>query len=111
MRFWDSSALVPLVCREPASTACRRWLRADPVMIVWSLAATEVISPLARKRRDGSLEPRRFSMAKRRLAKLERAWSEVAAVAADQTDAAAFGRGPPGRETIERAQSSTHQIF
>ncbi len=79
MRFWDSSAVVPLVCREPASAACRRWLRADPVMIVWSLAATEVISALARKRRDAGLDPRLFSTAKRRLAKLERAWSEVAA--------------------------------
>jgi hypothetical protein len=71
--------VVPLVCREPKSGACRRWLRADPEMIVWSLAATEVISALARKRRDAGLDARLFAMAKQRLAKLERAWSEVAA--------------------------------
>ena len=77
MRFWDSSALVPLVCAERASTRCRSWLRSDPVVIVWAFAATEVVSALARKRRDGALESRLFSAAKNRLAKLEQAWSEV----------------------------------
>jgi hypothetical protein len=79
VRFWDSSAVVPLVSREPASASCRAWLRADPVMLVWSLAATEVISALARKHRDGGLDPRPFAIGKQRLAKLERAWSEVSA--------------------------------
>jgi hypothetical protein len=32
-RFWDSSALVPLVVEEPASLACRRELRADSLLI------------------------------------------------------------------------------
>lgn len=77
MRFWDSSAIVPLVCAEPASARCRAWLRADPVVLVWALAATEVISALARKRREGALEARLLAAAKQRLATLERAWSEV----------------------------------
>ncbi len=77
MRFWDSSAIVPLVCAEAASRRCRSWLRADPVVVVWALAATEVVSALARKRRDGALDRARFTVAKRRLAKLEAAWSEV----------------------------------
>ena len=46
MRFWDSSAVVPLVCREPESPRCRAWLREDPVLLVWALAATEVVSAL-----------------------------------------------------------------
>jgi predicted nucleic acid-binding protein len=77
MRFWDSSALVPLVCRETDSAKCRSWLRADPVVVVWALAATEVISALSRKRREDALSGRTFASAKRRLAKLETAWSEV----------------------------------
>lgn len=77
MRFWDSSAVVPLVCREVQSARCRSWLRSDPVMIVWALTAPEVISGLARKRREAVLDQRRFVEAKRRLAKLERAWNEV----------------------------------
>jgi hypothetical protein len=34
MRFWESSALVPLVVEEPASLACRRVLRADSAIVV-----------------------------------------------------------------------------
>jgi predicted nucleic acid-binding protein len=79
VRFWDSSALVPLVSREPESARCRAWLREDPVLVVWGLAATEVTSALARKRRSGGLSGPRFAEAKRRLAALEAAWSEVAA--------------------------------
>src|SRR5437870_1236696 len=78
VRFWDSSAIVPLVCREAQSPLCRKWLRSDSVVLVWALAATEVASALARKRRDGALAPRLFLEAKRRLAKLETAWHEVA---------------------------------
>ena len=77
MRFWDSSAVVPLVCRELQSASCRSWLRKDEVMIVWAFAACEVISALARKRREGALAPQRFGIAKQRLAKLENAWTEV----------------------------------
>jgi hypothetical protein len=79
MRFWDSSAIVPLVCREPESARCRAWLRQDAVVLVWALAATEVISALARKRREGALPEARFAEARKRLASLEEAWSEVAA--------------------------------
>jgi len=78
MKFWDSSAIVPLVCRETESRRCRSWLRSDPVVLVWALAATEVVSALARKRRDGTLDRARLAIAKRRLGKLETAWSEVA---------------------------------
>ena len=76
MRFWDSSAIVPLVCREAQSARCRSWLRADPVMIVWALAATEVVSALARKRREGALKPAVLTQAKQRLAECRRRGGE-----------------------------------
>lgn len=79
MRFWDSSAIVPLLCRESQSARCREWLREDSTILVWSLAATEVVSALSRKRREGALSPARFGTAKRRLTGLEAAWSEVTA--------------------------------
>ncbi len=79
MRFWDSSAIVPLVCREPESRRCRAWLREDPVLLVWAPAATEVVSALARRRRAGALAGARLAEARRRLRALEAAWSEVSA--------------------------------
>jgi len=75
--FWDSSAIVPLVCRERESARCRAWLREDPVVVVWALAATEVVSAVARKRREGALSARAVATAKRRLSLLEDAWSEI----------------------------------
>lgn len=77
MRFWDSSAIVPLVCRERESSRCRAWLREDPVVVVWALAATEVASAIARKQRQGMLSERTVATAHRRLSLLEEAWSEV----------------------------------
>jgi predicted nucleic acid-binding protein len=77
MRFWDSSAVVPLVCREVQSPRCRTWLQADPVIIVWAFTAAEVLSALCRKRREGRLESRSFAAAKARLHKIEQAWNEV----------------------------------
>lgn len=82
MRFWDSSAIVPLVSPETASTRCRSWLREDEAILVWALTATEVISALTRKRREGAMEPAVFETGKRRLALLESAWSEVTQVEA-----------------------------
>jgi hypothetical protein len=46
-------------------------------MLVWAFSAVEVISALARKRREGTLDARRFGAAKRRLAEIEGAWNEV----------------------------------
>src|SRR5262249_38471997 len=63
---------------ESVSARCRSWLRADPVVVVWALAGTEVVSALARKRREGTVDRARFGVAKRRLGKLEQAWNEVA---------------------------------
>ena len=78
MRFWDSSALVPLLCKEPQSARCRAWLREDPVIVVWALAGTEIVSALARRRRGGAMTASAFKAAKRRLVQLEAAWNEVA---------------------------------
>jgi predicted nucleic acid-binding protein len=46
-------------------------------MLVWCLAATEVVSALARKQREGALDARTFRVAKHRLQSLESAWNEV----------------------------------
>ena len=80
MRFWDSSAIVPLVCAEIVSTRCRTWLRDDEAVLVWALTAVEVISALTRRRREGAMEPAVFETGKLRLAQLEAAWSEVTQV-------------------------------
>ena len=52
VRFWDTSALVPLVVAEHATKRSERWLREDPEVLVWTLTRAELLSALARRRRE-----------------------------------------------------------
>ena len=87
MRFWDSSALVPLVVEEPTSLACRRVLRADSAIVVWALARVEVHSALRRLRRMRVLEVPSLRRAQLRLDRLSRRWDEVVALEATRDEA------------------------
>lgn len=77
MRFWDASAIVPLVCRERLSPRSRLLYREDPRLLVWALTPTEVLSALSRKRREGTLSQDVFRESRRRLDLLIRDWMEV----------------------------------
>lgn len=48
MRFWDTSALVPLVVDEPATPAIRALIAEDRDLVVWMLTSVELLSVLAR---------------------------------------------------------------
>ena len=87
MRFWDSSALVPLVVEEPTSLACRRVLRADSTIVVWALARVEVRSALQRLRRMRLLAGPSLRRAQLRLDRLSRRWDEVVALEATRDEA------------------------
>jgi predicted nucleic acid-binding protein len=80
MRFWDASAIVPLIALEKETRACRTRLAEDTDMVVWLLTPVEVISALTRRLREKSLKPIEFSKAKEQLGALEKAWSEVISV-------------------------------
>jgi predicted nucleic acid-binding protein len=80
VRFWDSSAIVPLVVEEAHSRACRQLLRTDPVLVVWSLTRTEITSAICRQHRGGSLSHATLAAAEDRIAKLSTRWAEVVAL-------------------------------
>lgn len=54
MRFWDSSALIPLFVLEPHSQAMRALAESDPHMAVWWATPVECASALHRLRREGA---------------------------------------------------------
>ena len=58
MRFWDSSALVPLLVRQGGSAEADRWLAEDPEVVTWTLTPVEIVSALRRLVRDGELGER-----------------------------------------------------
>lgn len=78
MRFWDSSAIVPLIIDEPGRDRLLAMLEADPVMVVWWGTPVELVSALSRRERDGSLATTVAAAAVERVRKLERAWHQVA---------------------------------
>jgi len=77
VKFWDTSALVPLVVEEPASTACRRLLRSRDEIGAWALTRTEMVSAVWRRAREGDLRPKDVPRALSRIAQLAVAWTEV----------------------------------
>jgi predicted nucleic acid-binding protein len=76
MRFWDSSAVVPLLVEEDASLAMLGRLREDAQLAVWWGTTVECASAVARLEREGAAADR-VSEAFARLDDLSRAWMEV----------------------------------
>lgn len=77
MRFWDSSAVVPLLVAEPSSAAVLREYELDPEVVAWWATEAECVSALARLEREGSLTASSMVDALGRLAGLAGAWREV----------------------------------
>jgi predicted nucleic acid-binding protein len=82
VRFWDTSALVPLLVAEPSTTKAERWLREDPDVVVWTLTRVELASALARRGRQEPRAARRLYAARRELFAAWERWSEVTAIEA-----------------------------
>src|SRR6266852_920714 len=75
VRFWDTSALIPLVVAERATARVERWLRQDPVVVVWTLTRVELLSALARRRREERAAARRLAAARREVLSAWPRWS------------------------------------
>lgn len=56
MRFWDSSAVVPLLVEQGSSPRASAWIAADDGMVVWTLTPVEVASAFRRLVRERLLE-------------------------------------------------------
>jgi predicted nucleic acid-binding protein len=55
LKFWDSSALVPLLLEQPASERLGDLLRRDPEIVLWWGSPVECASALSRLQREGML--------------------------------------------------------
>jgi uncharacterized protein len=82
LRYWDSSAIIPLTVTEASTDAMRAIAEEDPVMCVWWATEVECVSALARLERDGALTDTATTAAVERLDLLAESWNEVQPVAA-----------------------------
>lgn len=77
MRFWDSSALVPLLVRQARTQDMHAVLAEDAEIVAWWGTPIECLSALARLGREGHLMAGDLRAAEQRLRQLRDTWEEV----------------------------------
>jgi predicted nucleic acid-binding protein len=77
VKFWDASALVPLLIAEASTRRLQALAASDPEILVWWGSQVECVSALARLERDGALDPQTAVLAFDRLKQLTAGWHEV----------------------------------
>lgn len=77
MKFWDTSAIVPLLIAERRSAPLRAVHGDDPLMLVWWATQIECTSALARLEREGLLDTKSARAAHKRLSQLVANWQEI----------------------------------
>ena len=77
MKFWDASAIVPLLMTEPTTSALQALAAKDPVMLVWWATEVECVSAIACLERDGAIDDSAVTQALDRLKQLAGGWHEV----------------------------------
>jgi len=77
MKFWDASAIVPLLMAEAATKQVQTLAVDDPSMLVWWSTEVECASAIARLERDDSLDEAAVAEAFARLKQLAAGWHEV----------------------------------
>jgi predicted nucleic acid-binding protein len=82
VRFWDASAITPLIVRDRFSDTSRSLHADDYTMTVWCLSEVEVWSAISRKRHDGVIRSPDIRAARDELKRLADSWIEVTDVPA-----------------------------
>ncbi len=77
MKFWDTSAIVPLCVNEPSSALVKTVLTQDSSLVVWWATRTECVSALKRQIREGSLTIEGEQQARTVLHSLAQIWIEI----------------------------------
>ena len=77
MKFWDSSALMPLLVAEKATKDATALALQDPETVVWWGTPVECASAIARLERNGELSPSAVVVAFARLDQLAAGWLQV----------------------------------
>lgn len=67
MRFWDSSAIIPLLVLEKQTEYCINAFKADKEIMVWTMSRIEVFSALCRRLRENALNEESFESANKRI--------------------------------------------
>jgi predicted nucleic acid-binding protein len=87
LRFWDSSAILPLLVGEATTDAIRALAKEDATMLVWWATEVECVSAIARLERQEDMSTDATTAALERLDAFAEGWSEVQPVEATRRTA------------------------
>jgi predicted nucleic acid-binding protein len=82
VRYWDTSAIVPLVVAEPSTSLVRGWYARDPHIVTWAWTRVEIASAVERRSREGHLTAVQRREALDRFEALADSWDEITDVIA-----------------------------
>lgn len=77
MRYWDASAIVPLLVEEPRTADARAALTEDAGIVTWWGTRIECTSAIARLERAVALTPRQATQAIEVLRAIATGWNEI----------------------------------
>jgi uncharacterized protein len=77
VRFWDTSAVVPLLFEQESTARIREILDQDPEMVAWWGAPVECASAAARLRKEGVITVEEEDVVLRLLGDLRESWIEI----------------------------------
>lgn len=77
MKFWDSSAIVPLLVGEKATRQLQQLATRDPDVLVWWGSEIECHSAVARLERAAAVSAKEAAAARGRLTRLAERWYEI----------------------------------
>lgn len=77
MKFWDASAIVPLLADEPTREQLLELLEADPEILAWWGTPVEIASALARHEREKLLTADEVEAALATARRLAESWHEI----------------------------------
>lgn len=77
MKFWDASAIVPLLADEPTRIRLLEILEDDPEILAWWGTPVEIASAIARRERDQLLDAQQAEAALAMAHQLADSWHEI----------------------------------
>jgi predicted nucleic acid-binding protein len=77
VRFWDASAIIPLLVDETARERLLELLEQDPEVLAWWGTPVEIASALARRERENLLSANEVTAALATAYELAESWHEI----------------------------------
>jgi predicted nucleic acid-binding protein len=77
MRYWDTSAILPLLVDEPSRERVLDLYQDDPQIVAWWATSVEIASAVSRRERENSITAEDADAALGAVRRLAAAWHEV----------------------------------